>query len=652
MHFLKNRQDAEERRETSKALPFLLVCLTLLVSGRFASAADAELKKPYLLRVVLHVADHPLLTPVFRDRVARELESSLQGSLGDLARVSVVKDHPRLADVLKDGLKALGGWNERSEYKDHFVLISYSGVHYEIEARQHDGLTGLASPVVRKDRTRDRDFVARTAALLVDRDFGPVGTFASWPSGEPGTVRLELKGGGLGVPLSRWVKKGDVFAIAQVPASGGPGQPVESAILVVQDPPKDEARDGVCTGRLFHRFLPPSGSASGYRCLKLAALRGPVRLRFVTAGPNRTLRPLAEPLSLEIRRHGFEGEKTTLLTGSPDSFGIYDSSREGEKGLFENVAFVTVLRGGSPAAKVPVALVDDQPTVIPIAPPGSTEAGSVLAYRKRLWERNVSDSCLAQASLFKQINDLTAKPEGRAEALKKAEEGKTRFQEDYDRLSAERDELRDEANKLKGTERPDLTPGEQGLKQLKEGATQLGVFLTNLKKIEKEENAPERKEWQIQLERARTLIENEADYAEAIKIYEKVKATGYKDPTFLQRLDELKRLWETEDADLKNARYFIFSVWPNLDTAGLKGRMDEARKAFEVCKAKGDLIGPQRLFKSILNHNARLTKEFSNLKPEINLEDVEPAKIIQEVNAALAKLATEVKQYLEQKAPK
>src|SRR5262249_39794239 len=246
-----------QARKASRAasLVFFLTSLcSLCLCGSILHAANAEVKKPYLLRVILHVADHPLLTPVFRDRVARELEASLQGSLGELARVQVVSEHPRLQEVLDRGLKTLDSWNERSEFKDHFVLISYSGVHYEIEARQHDGLTGLASPLIRKDRTRDRDFVARTAALLVDRDFGPVGAFASWPNGDTPTVRMELKGGGLGVPLGRWVKKGDVFAIAQIPGGAGPGEPVKSALLVVQELPKDDARDGGCTGRLFRRF--------------------------------------------------------------------------------------------------------------------------------------------------------------------------------------------------------------------------------------------------------------------------------------------------------------------------------------------------------------------------------------------------------------
>ena len=71
-----------------------------------SAALDAETKKPYQLTVVLHVADHRLLTDVFRDRVERELHDGLQAALGDLAEVKVVREHPKLAEVLEKGLLA------------------------------------------------------------------------------------------------------------------------------------------------------------------------------------------------------------------------------------------------------------------------------------------------------------------------------------------------------------------------------------------------------------------------------------------------------------------------------------------------------------------------------------------------------------------
>src|SRR5262245_44087012 len=87
----------------------------LLCPGGAASPAEGELKEPYRLQIVLHVARHKLLTDVFRQQVARELGDGLQAALGDLARVQVVEEHPRLGDVLARSLeRALDGWRERS----------------------------------------------------------------------------------------------------------------------------------------------------------------------------------------------------------------------------------------------------------------------------------------------------------------------------------------------------------------------------------------------------------------------------------------------------------------------------------------------------------------------------------------------------------
>src|SRR5207248_353196 len=82
--------------------------------------------QPYQLQVVLGIAKHPLLTPVFQQKMQRELRDSLQAALGRLARVEVVRDHPRLKEVESKGLKhAMDGWNFVDESKLHFLLVSW-----------------------------------------------------------------------------------------------------------------------------------------------------------------------------------------------------------------------------------------------------------------------------------------------------------------------------------------------------------------------------------------------------------------------------------------------------------------------------------------------------------------------------------------------
>jgi hypothetical protein len=302
----------------------LLSCLCCLFVAGNASAAERT--EPYRLKLVLHVAKHPLLTDVFRDQVARELRDGLQAALGELARVEVTSRHDRLPDVLRRGLdRGLTGWAERSPYKTHFVLVDYFGVHYGVQARQYDGQLGMLSPVVRRERTRDRAFVARTAALLVAQDLGLWGTVTTDP--DAGNVEVELKGGGLKAPLARWVKEGDVFALPRIPYT----------VLQVVKPPSG----GVCTCRVYSHYK--LRSIRGQTCVKLGAVEAPLRLRLLQKTSS-GLAPLEAALTVQVRRAGFEGEDATRLQQTADALRDVDTAREGEKGKFNKLAFVAIAK--------------------------------------------------------------------------------------------------------------------------------------------------------------------------------------------------------------------------------------------------------------------------------------------------------------------
>ncbi len=312
--------------------PFLYAAVGVLCfCGESSAALDAEVKKPYQLTVVLHVAEHRLLKKVFRDRVEREVHDGLQAALGDLAEVKVVTEHPKLAEVLEKGLRSLDGWNDRTPIKTHFVLIDLSGVDYEIQTRQYDGLTGMASPVVRREKMEDREFVARTAVLLIERDFGITGTFQTWPKGnklpKPQKVQLELKGGGLDAPLNRWVQKGDVFAVVAIPTGNGIGRVVPDAIVQIETPPAEGA--ATCDGNLFWRREPPRGAGvAGFRCVKLGAMKGPLQLRLVQVKQDGSPGELRGSPTLEVRREGFSGEgDTPLKLSSRDKANSFDTAQ-------------------------------------------------------------------------------------------------------------------------------------------------------------------------------------------------------------------------------------------------------------------------------------------------------------------------------------
>src|SRR5262249_16304640 len=114
--------------------------------------------------------------------------------------------------------------------------------------------------------------------------------------------------------------------------------------------------------------------------------------------------------------------------------------------------------------------------------------------------------------------------------------------------------------------------------------------------------------------------------------------------------DKLSKMWEPADEKHREARNFIYKVWPNQDAAGIKAHMKEAREAFEECKRVGDIIGPQKLYKLCDEHAKRLEKELSNLNPKLVYDDEKPARLIEEVSSELLKLAADIHAYLQKKA--
>jgi hypothetical protein len=615
-------------------------------------------KEPYRIRIVLDVAKHRQLTDVFRRQVARELADGLQAALGELAEVTVLRRReadalPIVRQVRAQGLlKGLDSWRELSPYKTHFVHISYTGVTYIIETRQHDGLTGLPSPVVRFERTRDPAYVGREAALLVERDLGLLGTVVSEPNADR-LVDVVLKGGKLGVDLGEWVKKGQVFQLVRQ-SGAAPGQAEPWAILQVEKP----AAGGSCQCRLYNRFR--LTRVSGMRAVLLGTRDGTIRLRAMQQSPDGNLRPLATSVTLQVRHHGFEGEDKLMVRATLIGSKELDTAapqHKGDQGIFHRLAFVSVLSGGNVLrARIPVPLIDDSLIILPV--PAGNEESNLFLTRYRALQRDAFESDLVQRDLFKRINDLTAKPERRKEALAEVRRTIERCQQDYTRLAAERDEVAQELEKLEkrgdfqrlpAKDRPNLKPIDSRLEVIKAGETKLLKHLVLLEKIEKEESDPERKDWLIKKENAKALIEK-AELGKAIEIYKKAPKK-FQDADWRKQLDELEKQWKPRDDKHEKARDFIYKEWPDLDTPGVSKKIDEAVKMLDVCKKAGDLIYPAKLLMGTEQHILRMDKELEALKPDVNIDDEKPAKVIKDLLPKLSDLLRDIQSYLKKHRP-
>jgi len=603
-----------------------------------AAELNPELKTPYRVQVVLRIAKHRLLTDVFKERVERELHDGLQSALGELAEIQVVREHPLLKDVEEKGLQqALDAWQEVNEIKTHFVLIDYSEGKYVIRTRQHDGLTGQASPLVREERIADaagREFVARAAALLVSRDFGLVGTVTQKLSDD--TVRVTLKGGGLNVPLKDWIKKNEVFILVQLAKTSGGMRAtrVPWAVLQVQEEPAD----GACTCKFYfrHRDILTAAPLPDIRCLKISTLEQKMlRLRLVQTTSRGPVPP--PTLQVAVRRHGFDGavdggQALTNAEGIPVN-----------KVLFDHLAFVTVSRQGRAIARLPVPLLDDRPQVCAVTV--EENVNEALFVRRNLWLQDVYASYAAQSNLLKELSDMLSKAEARSKVFDRAQAGLKDLTRDVESFTQARNELAAEAKQLQ----LNLADGDRALGELRKARDYHQKVVERFEQAKKEKDDPERKEALAKVQQAQ-LEEENSEFGKALELYKAalMGKLGEGDKTTVQtRVKELEEAWREKGDAHRRARAFIYKTWPTLDLAKTKDAVADARKAFEACQDAKDKLAPQKLLKIASDHINKLLKDLGGLQRDVNEDDQKTAENITKVSEELTKLIKDVAAYLQ-----
>jgi hypothetical protein len=305
---------------------------------------------------------------------------------------------------------------------------------------------------------------------------------------------------------------------------------------------------------------------------------------------------------------------------------------------FNNVAFARVRSGGADRALLPVEIIDDRVIVCRLGAAGATADEDQLRLQGERWVRRAAEGVALGSNLVAELNvALEGPPE---KALELARRAVKALQAEWEGLDKERVQLGGKGIKL------DLTRGVQLLQVVHDQREQMDKLVGRLEAILKEDTGEETRALKALAERAR-LKEGEADYSEAIKMYQAVLDKRPEESDVAARLKKLKAAWETDDAALKQARAFIYDVWPTLTVAGLKEKVGEARKAFEVCRDKGDRLAPRKLVRVNVQHATALQKRLSQLRWEKDTEDSRAeTKALVRAAEALARLHQEATAFL------
>jgi tetratricopeptide (TPR) repeat protein len=599
--------------------------------------------KPYKLQVVLRFSDHRDLTTVLKEKVERELRDNVRAAFGDLVQVDVTRTHPRLKEIEEKGLQSLDTWKDVDNVKTHFMLIDYvDNTYYEIRARQHDGYTGLTSPVIRRERTNSRDFLARTIGFLLDRDFGVVGEVTN--SSDENAVEIKLKGAGLDPQTTPRVKAGDVFSIVEIRQNTA--TPMQFALLQAQDTP---TQNGVVKCRFFHRYKPEGDRSSfqgtpggqGFRCVKLGTTKAPLVVRLVEHGA-RTVTPL-NGYPIYVHRQGFNEEVEKIEQTATNSDGF--TRLLGKEKFYDNVAFIIIRdpENHKEVARVPIPILDDRPVTIALS--RKKEAATPVEFHQRIWVQRINKRLVEDAGIFRDLASDTPQLSKLGALLDKARILKVGLDEDIANFSKERKELEAEINATPGAAN-NLAEGDRLLGLLGKDKKDLEDYISGLVDTVEREKDPVRREFVQMVQQAKSL-ERDTEYDKAIKLYEKAQQ-GLNDPSLARQIEKLKASWETKSDDHKAARDFVYKDWPDFDQDHMKEKIAKAHAAFETCKESNDNLTPRKLLRVALTHSTKLSQILEDLHGDVNIEQQKPQAEALEASTALAKLIDAVRKFLEQ----
>jgi tetratricopeptide (TPR) repeat protein len=654
-------------------MPRLLAALAtlLFVAGTARAQLDPEPKTPYLWRIVLKVQPHPLLSGAFREQLERDLVATLAPALGSLGTVEVVdldrvpkdKWDPLWAEFDIKGFEALTARRDLTGTKTHFLKLEYRDGRYLLESRQHDGFSGLASPVVRRQSLRAPELVGRTAGLMLDRDFGLAGTVEALPKDE---AKVTLRAGQLG-PIERFVKVGDVFAVSQVTKTNRPAPPPARTATgkIIAPPPgsvpppglsagprqftllrvAEVGKDGVLKCGVLTRWkeaLPKGKDVAGYRCMKLGTVEEPLAVRLV--GSTGVMQKTAGQVTVRGNEVGFNAPADPR-----DSFefkdGLYRSTRP-----FANVACVVVALAGGEAQQYPVPILGGDPVSLQFET--SLQAAEQAAFIRAATSalQRADDARHAQSICFDATAKLIDKQKN-AEALARAKGG-------HQAADAADKSIAEDLARLKeqvglAPEGPRIVAAiDQKLRALRDFNQKLGEHIKKLDDVVRRENDPTIGARQVQIEstaeRIKLLLAR-GDVEEAINAYDLLITLAPDNPEPKTQRDKLKADYKPKSPEHAKARDYLLKTWPAIATIpDFKDSLPQIGAAVEECMKNGDRFTLRKLLTIFTGSIVKL-KELTDLLDQNSDSDRKLAADANRIGESMAALETRIREYLEGK---
>ena len=645
----------------------LALLLSSVVSSSGLAGIDAEQRVAYRWRVVVQFVPNALLNASFQNQILRQIQADLQPAIGELGKVEVFdlaklpesQCDPLTKDFIETGWPALDSpkFRELTGVKTHFVRISVvNGTIYKLEAKQHDGSSGLVTPIVRTKETRDPQTISRLIGLLVGKDFGLVGT-VTVPEKETDVLKVRFQGSAI-AGIERHVKVGDIMAMSVIreqrrpeppatnskqprkltpPPSQGPlliAAPQQYTLLRVES----DGTDGTCRCRVFTGYKTPfpiDRTTVGYRCMKLATVESPVQVRIVDPSGKT---PVASTV-LQVRASDVD------FLNRPEP----RDSLEFRDGLFRtgrplrNIACV-VITVGSNARQFPMPVMSDTPLTVRLTVDPKDAARAEFARQCEDLRNRVLDVLQSQNTLVKDLSKLIITGKN-PEALSRAING-LKALDDQDKI------LTEELARLK--KQPDATETNaaesiarssaqlQAVKDARPGieakATELQKSINNLEDPSRLEKDFRIKEIQGQI---KTLIA-QGEIPEALNEFDRLYDLT-KSATTKEQKAKIESEWQPKNDAHRKARDYLLVTWRTVSNlTEFTNNLNSLNDAVKVMTDLDDRFGLFNLLTALDQSYGKLRDILDRL--DQNAESDQPSlKELQAIKEALRKIELDTK---------
>lgn len=650
-----------------------LLCLTstAVAAPPLPTILSPETDDWYRWRIVLRVKPHPQLDKTIRAQLVKDLSAAVAPSVSKFAEVEVYdlavmpaeRKDPLIKAFEEKGWPALAQqeFHELTGIKTHFLTLEFKNGQYRLESRQHDGSTGLISPVLRTNETRAIDQIARLAGQMLFPDFGPVCTIIGGKETESTGFVLSMRGAAR-APIESLIKAGDIFAVSLVtknepitdrPRSRGkttgPATPPKPPSFV--GTPKDYTflkaitapnPDGTFRCSVITRYevgVPTTLTGLvGARAMKLSGLMVPVKVKVVTKDGK------PHPRASLLTVYGTDGDYA-VNPGPRDGFaynpadGTFQSARP-----LQSIACLVVGLSQSYSERFPIALSGQRDFTIVMENDEATARKAELEKATVALRMSIAEAHTALTSLYETTGRL-ANEQRNKDALDRVQQGVKTAETTDQTLTAELERIR----KIPGANIADC---EQHLKMYREWRDKLKSYEVNLAAAAKVDPIRMEKELRVKdlAERIKTLRE-QGEIPEALETYDELIELSKDDKMKVEK-EKLAREWAPQDEAHRAAREVLLVKWPSIQSVDdFVKNTTPFVKAAELMMKKGDRLGTRKLYNAFNLAYSKL-KALTEALDASNADDQKKLEQINNVYSELKPLEEKVRSWLDQNVKK